>query len=162
MKQYPDNSLLIMITDQVVSSMRDIEAPYPIIYVEKEHLIELLRLIQSDERLDFNRLPNVTCVDYKTYFEMVYTFYSVRKNHWLTVKVKLDHDKPVVPSVTIVYPSAEFEEREVFDLMGIDFTGHPDKRRILLADDFEGNPLRKDYVQKHKPFVQRVKRNGGC
>lgn len=162
MKQYPDNSLLIMITDTIVGSYRDNEAPYPIIYVEKENLLEMMRLLQSEARLDFNRLPNVTSVDCKTYFEMVYTLYSVRLNHWITVKVKLDHDNPVVPSVTKVYASAEFEEREVYDLMGIDFEGHPDKRRILLPDDFEGNPLRKDYKQKHRPFVQRVKRNGGC
>ncbi len=162
MRKYPDNSLLIMLTDRIVGTTRDLEAPYPVLYVEKENLIELLRLLQADERLDFNRLPNVTSVDWKTYFEMVYTFYSVRNDHWLTVKVKLDHDDPIVPSVTKVYPSAEFEEREIYDLMGIDFEGHPDKRRILLADDFEGHPLRKDYVQKHKPFVQRVKRNGGC
>lgn len=162
MRNYPDNSLLIMITDTVTGVLRDMESPYPVLYVEKESLLELFRLLRYDERLDFNRLPNVTGVDYKTYFEMVYTLYSVRLNHWLTVKVKLDHDSPVIPSVTSVYTSANFEEREVYDLMGIDFINHPDMRRILLPDDFDGHPLRKDYKQLQRPFVPKVKRAGGC
>ena len=161
MRNYPDNSLLIMIADTVVGVNRDMEAPYPVFYADKDSLLELMRILRFDERLDFNRLPNVTSVDYKTYFEMVYTLYSVRQNHWLTVKVKLDHDAPLVPSVTSVYPSANFEEREVYDLMGIDFINHPDKRRVLLPDDFEGHPLRKDYTQKNRPFVPKVKRAGG-
>ena len=161
MRQYPDNSLIIMLTDTVPGTCRDLEAPYPVLYVEGDNIIKIMRILQSDSRLAFNRLSNVTAVDYKTYFEMVYTLYSMTHNHWLTVKVKLDHDNPVISSVTSVYTGAEFEEREVYDLMGIDFTGHPDKRRILLPDDFEGHPLRKDYKQAKKPYIQPVKRKGG-
>ena len=101
-------------------------------------------------------------MDHKTHFEMVYHLFSwSERNDWLTVKVKLDHDAPSVPSVTGVFPGAEFEEREVYDLMGIGFIGHPDLRRILLADDFSGHPLRKDYKATAPPHVPRIRREGG-
>lgn len=161
MRNYPDNSLLIMITDSVPEAYRDQESKAAVLYIDKNYLVEVMRKLHDDPRLSFNRLATVTSVDYKEYFEMVYTLFSVAHNHWLTVKVKLEHDNPVVPSITSVYPGAEFEEREVYDLMGIDLTGHPDKRRILLPDTFEGHPLRKDFKQGERPFIQKVKRSGG-
>ena len=122
---------------------------------------ELLAFLRDYETCRFTRLEDLTAVDYKEYFEMVYHLFSLENMTWIVVKVKLEPAQPVVPSVTSVFHSAEFEEREVYDLMGIDFTGHPDLRRILLADDFVGHPLRKDYKQELPPVVPRI-RKGGC
>ena len=80
--------------------------------------------------------------------------------HWLTVKVTLDHDTPVIPSATAVFPGVEFEEREVYDLMGIAFTGHPDLRRVFHVDSFVGHPLRKDFVAPPPPNIPRIRREG--
>lgn len=169
MRKLLDGSLLDLLVGELSSVNRVFKAgeneeesvaDNSVIYVEKEELLSLLSKLKNDDRYDFNRMPNVTSVDYKTYFEMIYTLYSITHNHWLTVKVKLEHEEPIITSVTSIYPSANFEEREVYDLMGIDFQNHPDKRRVLLPDNFEGHPLRKDYKQKHKPFIPPVKRGG--
>ena len=87
-------------------------------------------------------------------FEVVYHLYSVAKNHRVRLKVGVPEDAPVVASATALYASADWMEREAFDLYGIRFDGHPDLRRILLYDEFEGHPLRKDYPKtKRQPLV---------
>ncbi len=110
-------------------------------------------VLRDDGTLQLTRLENVTAVDWKDHFEMVYHLFSPTELHWLTLKVMLPHDAPVLPSATSVFPGAEFEEREVYDLMGIVFTGHPDLRRVFHADDFVGHPLRKDFVPPPPPAV---------
>ena len=100
---------------------------------------------------------------------MLYHLYSMIHNRSLRLKVLLPSDDPVVPSVVEVYPAANWSEREIFDLLGVTFTGHPDMRRILLPEDWEGHPLRKDYplgketvqfsfnfddVDQYKPYAQ--------
>ena len=77
---------------------------------------------------------------------MVYILYSRRFDMWLTVKVKLPEEDTKVQSMTQVWPGTEFEEREIYDLMGVDFINHPDMRRILMPDDYPAHPLRKDFV----------------
>jgi NADH-quinone oxidoreductase subunit C len=79
--------------------------------------------------------------------EVVYHFFSYVHRHDLTVKIDLPRDKPVVPSVAALWPSANWQEREQFDLLGVEFTGHPDLRRILLPEDWVGHPLRKDWTE---------------
>ena len=160
MKAYIDASLLAILKDKFQSVEYDGEAVQPAVYVPAADLVAVLSFLRDDERFAFARLENVTSVDYKTYFEMVYHLFNWNAGAWITVKVKLDHEQPTVPSVTCVFPGVEFEEREVFDLMGIGFTGHPDLRRILMADDFEGHPLRKDYVQIMPPHVPRIRKEG--
>ncbi len=176
MKNYIDASLLDVLKGKFPTIEYDTEAKEPAVYVPADVLLAFMAFVKTNDKFLFDRLENVTAVDYKTYFEMVYHLFAwnqspidaeiERKNEyenmWLTVKVKIDnHDAPAVPSVTSVFPSAEYEEREVYDLMGITFTGHPDLRRILLADDFTGHPLRKDYKEIAPPYTPRVRREGG-
>ena len=113
--------------------------------------------MRDDPELEFEMLTDLTAVDYlgeQPRFEVVYHFYSVAKNHRLRVKVRVPEDDPVVASAVPYYASANWMEREVFDLYGIRFEGHPDLRRILLYEEFEGHPLRKDYPkEKRQPLL---------
>ncbi len=115
------------------------------------------------DELDFNYLSSVTGLDLidDNKMEVVYHAYSINKGGGgLVLKVQVDRDEPVVPSLTPLWPGADFQEREAWDLYGIRFEGHPDLRRILLWDGFEGHPMRKDwrepfYEEEHKPFGSR-------
>ena len=84
-------------------------------------------------------------VDAAPRFEVVYHLYSISKNHRLRIKVSVEERDCVVDSVVSVWKAANWQEREIYDLLGIEFRGHPDLRRILMSDDWEGHPLRKDY-----------------
>lgn len=103
------------------------------------------RLLRSTKELDFDYLFCVTAVDWKTHFTMVYHLSSTNFRHTLVVKLKLDRANPEVATVSDTWRTAEFHEREAYDLMGIVFTGHPDLRRLFMTDDWKGWPLRKDY-----------------
>jgi NADH-quinone oxidoreductase subunit C len=109
------------------------------------------------DELDFDMLMDVTAVDYlgeSPRFEMVYHLYSIEHNSRIRIKARVAEDAPEIDSVTPLFASANWMEREVFDLYGIRFDGHPDLRRILLYDEFEGHPLRKDYPkEKRQPLV---------
>jgi NADH-quinone oxidoreductase subunit C len=118
------------------------------IRVKKEDLLEIGHFLKEEKDLLFNFLSLLCGVDYfprKPRFEVVYHLYSFRYNQRLRLKVPVDGEPPVVPSVTSIWPGANWHERETYDLLGIQFQGHPDLRRILLPDDWEGHPLRKDY-----------------
>ena len=121
------------------------------------YLLEAMRFLHRDSALAFDMLSDVCAVDYLPRvprFEVVYHLYSVAKNHRLRVKVLVDGTAPSVPSVVELWPSANWMEREVWDLYGIRFEGHPDLRRILLYEEFEGYPLRKDYPkERRQPLV---------
>ena len=138
----------------------DAEAARPAVYIGADELIAFLTFLRDDSALQFTRMENVTAVDWKDRFEMVYHLFSPTSLHWLTVKVTLPHDAPVLPSATAVFPGVEFEEREVYDLMGIAFTGHPDLRRVFHVDSFVGHPLRKDFVPPPPPNIPRIRREG--
>jgi len=88
---------------------------------------------------------NLTAVDYKEYLEIVYHLYSYDKKHMAIVKVRLSKEKPSIESVVPIWQTADFQEREVFDLFGIWFKNHPNMKRILLPEDFVGHPLLKDF-----------------
>ncbi|MBA3533887.1 MAG: NADH-quinone oxidoreductase subunit NuoB [Ardenticatenales bacterium] len=128
-------------------------------------IVEPLRLVDVCHSLrngfGFDYLSNVTSVDYPDRFEVVYHIYSIAKGGaHIYLKVHVDRDDPVIPSLISVYRSADFQEREVYDMMGIRFAGHPNLKRILLWEGFEGFPLRKDwkeayYEQEQKPFDSR-------
>jgi NADH-quinone oxidoreductase subunit C len=101
--------------------------------------------LRNNESLKFDYLFCLTAVDWKTHFSVVYHLTSTDIRHTLVVKVKLDKNDPAVETVCDIWRTAEFHEREAYDLMGISFTGHPDLRRLFLEDDHVGFPLRKDY-----------------
>lgn len=117
------------------------------IVVDATRIVEVCDSLRDDAETPFNYLSDLTCVHYPDNkaapFEMVYQLYSISKNE--RVRLKLDTNGEGVESVTGVWPSADWLEREVYDLFGVVFRNHPDLRRILLPPDWEGHPLRKDY-----------------
>lgn len=118
------------------------------VYVARPFLRDACATLRDDRECPFNFLSDVTCVDRlpsEPRFEVVYQLLSISKRERVRLKVRVDADSPVVESVTSVWPAANFFEREVFDLFGIRFTGHPYLRRLLMPEDWEGYPLRKDY-----------------
>lgn len=100
------------------------------------------------EGLGFDYLMNLAAIDYKDKLAVVYNLYSFNKKEKICLKIFLDRNSPCAESVTGIYLGADWHEREAYDLMGINFTGHPDLRRILLPDDWQGHPLRKDYEKE--------------
>ena len=122
----------------------DAEAEEPALIVTAADFPAVLRALKEKE--GFDRLGNLTAVDWKDHIEMVYHLYNMEENVKLEVKAALDSAAPVIESATSLYAGAEFEEREVYDLMGVEFLGHPDLRRILMPDDYPAHPLRKDFV----------------
>ena len=125
--------------------------------VERGRILDVLRLLRDDPELSFEMLTDLTCVDYlgeEPRFEVVYHLYSVAKNHRVRLKARVSEASPELPSAVPLWASADWMEREVWDLYGVRFRGHPDLRRILLYDGFEGHPLRKDYPkEKRQPLV---------
>ena len=152
MRNYAKQEMLELLRADYPTASFAAEEAAPPVYVAAE---ELCPLLQRVKLAGFNRLENVTAVDYKEYYELVYHLFNWQENSWLTVKLKVAHEQPEAPSVTEVFPGADFEEREIYDLLGIRLNGHPNLRRILLADDFVGHPLRKDYRQLEPPAVRR-------
>ncbi len=112
---------------------------------EPAQMIPLAELLRNDASLNFDYLFCLTCIDWKTHLTMVYHLSSTQYRHTLVVKSKLDRTNPVIHTVCHIWRTAELHEREVFDLFGVKFTNHPDLRRLLLTDDWNGYPLRKDY-----------------
>jgi NADH-quinone oxidoreductase subunit C len=125
--------------------------------VAPERLFEVARLLRDDPELEFEMLSDATCVDLlgqEPRFELVYHFYSVARNRRVRIKARVPESAPEIESLAELYPSANWMEREVWDLYGVRFRGHPDLRRILLYDEFEGHPLRKDYPkERRQPLV---------
>ncbi|HEY1408819.1 MAG TPA: NADH-quinone oxidoreductase subunit C, partial [Promineifilum sp.] len=134
---------------------------YEGLLIYPDSITDVAKSLRDD--LGFNYLSSVTGVDYieEGKLELVYHFYSISEGGGpLVLKVQVDRDNPVVPSLVNVFPGAEFQEREAFDMYGFNFLGHPDPRRILTWDGFHGHPLRKDwkeafYEEDYKPFGSR-------
>ena len=117
------------------------------VIVTSESLFRIAEFLKNTPALDFDYLADLTTVDYTDYFEVVYRLVSLTHNHSLVLKTRCyDRDKPAVPSVTSLWRSADFMEREAYDLMGIAFDGHPNLKRLLLWEGFVGHPLRRDYL----------------
>jgi NADH-quinone oxidoreductase subunit C len=118
------------------------------ILIDKRFVREACAILRDDAVCPFNYLSDLTCVDWfpsEPRFEVVYHLLSIPKKERVRLKVRLDGSSPVIESVTSVWPAANFYEREVFDLFGVRFTGHPNLKRLMMPDDWEGHPLRKDY-----------------
>lgn len=115
--------------------------------VAAERVQDALRWLRDSEEFDAAQLSNLTAVDRHTSFEVVYHLQSLDLNHQVVVKaVVADHEAPSLPSAYPVYKGALLQEREVYDLMGIRFAGHPDLRRLFLWEGYPGHPLRKDFL----------------
>jgi len=110
---------------------------------------ELLAFSQFLLENTFDHLSCVTGVDFIDYLQVVYHIYSYEKKLWVVLKVDLQKEDPHIPTLTSVWPVANWLERETYDLVGIIFDGHPDLRRILLPESWKGHPLRKDYVDEN-------------
>jgi NADH-quinone oxidoreductase subunit C len=118
------------------------------IYIEQGSIREACAVLRDDSDCAFNFLSDITCVDWlpsEPRFEVVYHLLSIPKKERVRLKVRLNSANPAVESLTSLWPGANYFEREVFDLFGIRFTGHPYLRRILMPEEWEGHPLRKDY-----------------
>jgi NADH-quinone oxidoreductase subunit C len=130
--------------------------------VTRDAILDVLRFCRDDDRLTCAMLSDLTAVDYLKFpgredgprFEVVYQLYSLVHNHRLRLKVRVDEDDAVVPTAVSLWPIANWLEREVWDMFGIRFEGHPDLRRLLLYEEFSGHPLRKDYpITRRQPLI---------
>lgn len=131
--------------DVVVESKINFEEPF--LVIDSEHwTLPMAELLHNDPELRFNFLCCLTGVDYKEHMEVVYNFHSLDLDHYLCLKVKMARSNPKIISTQPVWNTADWHEREAYDLLGIEFEGHPNLSRILLEDDWEGHPLRKDYT----------------
>ena len=117
------------------------------LYVTPDSVARVAEFLQQDDELDFQFLNSISAIDYIGHFELVYHLTSFRKEHQAVIKARLNgRDQLSAPSVYHLWRGADFQEREVWDLMGIRFEGHPNMKRIMLWEGFEGHPLRKDYL----------------
>ncbi len=156
-------ALVTEFADKITGAKLDALDPW--VEVAPATFVEVARFLKEDQSLAFDALNNLSAVDYfepdpkkagkfghEPHLEIVYHLYSYRHRHAIVVKVKLPRWKdnqantiPDMPSVSSVWAIADWHEREAYDLMGINFIGHPDLRRILCTEDWVGHPLRKDY-----------------
>jgi NADH-quinone oxidoreductase subunit C len=138
--------------------------------IEPDRIVEVCNFLRDDAEAAFNYLSDLTCVHYpmrqEAPLEIVYNLYSIRRNERVRLKVSITESSGI-ESVTNVWPTANWMEREVYDLFGVNFKNHPDLRRILLPPDWEGHPLRKDYplefienawTERHLPEMTDVQR----
>ncbi|MBP1153199.1 MULTISPECIES: NADH-quinone oxidoreductase subunit C [unclassified Paenibacillus] len=117
----------------------------PYLIIKGDEWPAVAELLKTHPELKLNYLRNVSGIDMETHLEVAYHLISLETKREYCIKIKTDREAPSIPSVTPVWPTADWNEREIYDLFGIDFPGHPDLRRIMMADDWVGHPLRKDY-----------------
>ena len=117
------------------------------LWVKPAAIADVAAFMQQDEKLDLQYLNSISAIDFVGHFELVYHLTSFRKGHKATMRARLSgRDNLAAPSVYHLWRGADFQEREIWDLMGIRFDGHPNMKRIMLWEGFEGHPLRKDFV----------------
>jgi NADH-quinone oxidoreductase subunit C len=147
LKSHPGVAPLLAWNPSVVESVK-FDRDEMTIVVERSAIREACALLRDDSQAAFNFLSDITCVDWypsEPRFEVIYHLLSMSNKERIRLKVRLNSSSPVVESLTSVWPGANYFEREVFDLFGVRFTGHPYLRRLLMPEDWEGHPLRKDY-----------------
>ncbi len=127
------------------------------VVVRPDMLLKIMEFLKKDPRAGFNVLIDITAVDYPgrvPRFDVVYHLMSIERKDRLRVKVRADANEPTVDSIVPLWGSANWLEREVWDMFGIRFSGHPNLKRILLYEEFQGHPLRKDYpIRKRQPLI---------
>ena len=124
-----------------------VESSQDYLVVKTDSLLAAAAFLKDTKGLDFDYLNYVTATDYYDHFEVVYQLTSLTHNHSIVIKTRCyDRENPTLPSVVGLWQGADFQEREIYDLMGIRFEGHPNMKRIFLWEGFQGYPLRKDYL----------------
>ena len=122
------------------------------VIVKRDQIVPILKYLHDDPLLSLDHLQDLTAVDYlkkkDVRFEVVYNLYSIKYRHQIRIRAQVPDDNPSISSVVPIWAGANWHERECYDMFGITFNGHPDLRRILMPEDWEGNPLRKDYPLK--------------
>jgi NADH-quinone oxidoreductase subunit C len=116
--------------------------------LDRESVVPACQMLRDDPELQFNRLADLTAVDYwpeEPRFAIVYQLYSIPNQMYLSLRVTLHGESPEVQTIETIYPNANWREREVYDMFGVNFKGHSDLRRLLMPYGWEGHPLRKDY-----------------
>jgi NADH/F420H2 dehydrogenase subunit C len=117
------------------------------VWLEPESLNDAAAFLKDDAELDFKFLNSISAVDYIEYFELVYHLMSINHQHTAIVRSRVyGREEPSAASVTGIWKGADFQEREIWDLMGVRFSGHPNLKRIMLWEGFDGHPLRKDFL----------------
>ena len=147
LKSHPALARLLNWNQQAVRAVK-FDREELTIWVDKHLIRAACAILRDDPRCPFNYLCDVTAVDWypsEPRFEVIYHLLSLREKERVRLKARLDGSSPVIESVTSVWPSANYFEREVFDLFGVRFSGHPNLERLMMPDNWEGHPLRKDY-----------------
>ncbi len=150
MAKLDNQAILQRLQQQFADDVRNVSEPYGLLTVEtdKEHLLEVLEFLKTDDDLAFRYLTDITAVHYPALdkeFAVVYHVHSWANNVRIRIKVFLDGGYPAIPTATVLWNGANWMERETYDFFGIQFVGHPDLRRILNVDDMEVFPMRKEY-----------------
>jgi len=140
-----NEELKIKLTELIPSAIFEDGGEWITIFIDSPDWKTIAQKLRSTEGLYFDYLFCLTCIDWKTHFTMVYHLTSTTHRHTLVVKSKLDRNNPEIETVSDIWRTAEFHEREVYDLFGVNFLHHPDLRRLFMTDEWEGWPLRKDY-----------------
>ena len=122
----------------------------PVLFVGKERIHEVAEYLKNHPDLNFDYLSHITGADYlnedrEPRFEVIYELHSIEKNHSIRIRVGLDEEDPTIPTVSDLWKGALYPERELFDMFGFNIEGHPNLDRLIMPEEWEGNPLRKDY-----------------
>lgn len=138
--------LKIKITELLAAATFEEGGEWLTINIEPKDWLPLAQQFRNDDSLYFDYLFCLTCIDWKTHLTMVYHLSSVKYRHNIVIKSKLDRSNPEIETVSHIWRTAEFHEREVYEMFGVNFLNHPDLRLLILPDGWEGkNPLRKDF-----------------
>lgn len=135
--------------DNVSKSADNIE----IIAIEPERIAEITELLKKQPETQFDLLMSLSGTDYPEYIEVTYHLFASGNSKELILKTKLDRNNPETQSISYIHTAANWHERETFDLLGVKFNNHPDLKRILLPEEWQGHPLRKDYKMEDERLV---------
>jgi len=147
LKNHPAVSRILAWNEKAIESVK-YDREEMTIYIEPGSIRQVCSLLRDNPACPFNFLSDVTCVDWlpqEPRFEVVYHLLSIPRKERVRLKVRLSGSSPVLDSMVPVWPAANYFEREIYDLFGVRFSGHPYLRRLLMPEDWDGHPLRKDY-----------------
>jgi NADH-quinone oxidoreductase subunit C len=141
-----NEELKVKITELLPAAIFEESGEWLNINIEPNDWLPFAKKIRADEQLFFDYLFCLTCIDWKTHLTMVYHLTSTTNRHTIVIKSKLDRNNPEIETVSHIWRTAEFHEREVYEMFGVNFLNHPDLRLLILPDGWEGkNPMRKDF-----------------